>query len=49
MYLSDRVFIMFIFCFHIGGVCLVGVEWMVSMGLSSIARWVALTWSDGLG
>ena len=31
------------------GVCIVVVEWVVSMGLSSSARWVALTWSDGLG
>ena len=29
------------------GVCVVMVEWVVSMGLPSSARWVALTWSDG--
>ena len=33
------------------GVCIVVVEWVVSMGLSSFARWVALTlmdWGDVL-
>ena len=31
------------------GVLVVIVEWVASMGLSSSARWVALTWSDGSG
>ena len=46
-YLSDRVLIMLVFCFHACGACLVGFKWVVSMGLSSCARWVALTLSDG--
>ena len=47
-YLSGRVLIVLVFRFHTCCACLVGVKWVVSMGLSSFARWVALTWSDGL-
>ena len=36
-------------CFHMWWCMHVVDEWVVSMGLSSSARWVALTWSDGLG
>ena len=47
-HLSDRVLIMLVFRFHTRGACLVGVEWVVSMGLSLVARWVASTWFYGL-
>ena len=43
------IYILLMFVPICGGVCIVVDEWVVSMGLSSSARWVALIWSDGLG